>query len=112
MVENTQKMRRVIILPDDEKRKQQLQAKLAEYRERKKRRGSLFSAHAFYKLVVLERLLRDGKVVVGKMFKEMGESHKEDFDGFDFWDACEVIDDYCKTGGQNVSGGTGLPMVK
>lgn len=40
---------------------------------------------------------------------EMDDTYGTDFSVRDFNNACGVVDDYCKTGGKNVSGGTGLP---
>ncbi|MEK7503001.1 MAG: hypothetical protein AAB556_00990 [Patescibacteria group bacterium] len=100
----------ILVLPKDETRKQQLRKKLAEYR------GRIDPSHApetqmsaICKTTVLERLLRDGQVKTYDLSLEMAEMYGSGFDVNKFNNACGVIDDYCKTGGQNVSGGTGLP---
>ena len=40
--------------------------------------------------------------------REMAETYGSGFSVNDFQNACGVIEDYCKTGGQNLHGGTGL----
>lgn len=99
-----------LLLPDNETRKQQLKSKLVEYKER----VSLYRAPELQmgvicKITVLERLLQDGQVNTHELSREMFETYGSGFSVHAFNNACGVIDDYCKTGGKNTSGGTGLP---
>ncbi|MFH1780784.1 MAG: hypothetical protein ABH841_02170, partial [Candidatus Nealsonbacteria bacterium] len=64
-----------------------------------------------YKIVILERLLRDGQVKISELVREMSEIYAN-FNIDNFQDACAVIDDYCKTGGKNLFDGTGLPALE
>lgn len=97
----------VIVLPDDETRKQQLRDKLAEYKGRMHPyRAPELQMGTICKIAVLERLLADGKVVTWDLSREMAETYG--FNVNDFKNACGVIEDYCKTGGKNLHGGTGL----
>lgn len=99
----------IISLPSDEARRKQLQKKLEEYR------GRMQPYHApelqmenICKIAVLERLLRDGQVNAWDFSRELAEEYDSGFDSNDFSLACAIIDDYCKTGGANLRGETGL----
>lgn len=99
----------VIVFPEDETRKQQLRAKLVEYQGRMNPyRAPEMQMDTICKMVVLERLLRDGQVKTWDLSREMAETYGSGFDGNAFGNACGVIEDYCKTGGQNIHSGTGL----
>jgi len=60
------------------------------------------------KIAVLERLLEKKKVKTWDLSLELAEKYGSHFDEDDFNNACAVIKDYCKTGGKNVHGGTGI----
>ena len=99
----------VIELPDDETHKQQLRDKLEEYRGRlRPYRAPELQMSTICKIAVVERLLKDGRVVTWDLSRELATTYGSGFDGNDFRSACGVIEDYCKTGGQNLRGGTGL----
>ena len=103
----------IISLPDDKARQKQLQRKLKEYQERMQPyRAPELQMENICKIAVLERLLRDGQVNTWDFSLELAKEHGSEFNPYDFSLACAVIDDYCKTGGANLSGGTGLPSVK
>ena len=61
-----------------------------------------------YKIEILKALLEHGEVntydLSRKLHDRFGVLDVEKFNN-----ACGVIDDYIKTGGKNLSGGTGLP---
>jgi len=99
----------IITLPDNHARKQGLEAKLDEYRGRLNLDESLAEKmDTICKIAVLETLLREGKVVTWDLSQDLFAKYGEAFDIKQFNVACEVIIDYCDTGGQNVWGGTGL----
>ncbi|MBI1975038.1 MAG: hypothetical protein HYS57_01605, partial [Parcubacteria group bacterium] len=101
----------VIVLPDDETRKQQLRDKLTQYKGRVHpyRAPELqMNMDTICKIAVLERLLCDGQVSTWDLSREMAKTYGSGFDVNAFNNACGVIEDYCKTGGQNLRGGTGL----
>lgn len=107
----------VLVLPEDKVRVEQLRDKLEEYKKR-------LSAYdhpdlqlqldiGYYKVIILERLLENGWVNTRDFSFELAKKHGVSFNVEFFEKACAVIDDYCKTGGQNVHGGTGLlPQVE
>ena len=91
-----------------------LQDKLAEYKNRLKlqREEKPFKApESFtdtnYKIAILERLLLEGEVDTHDLSREL---HKKDkfVDATHFENACAVINDYVKTGGKHVRGGSGI----
>jgi len=101
------------VLLEDETRRKQLEDKLAEYRQRAMHKDVVFLAPEqkqgiLCKIEVLAELLRKGKVQTREFGRQLAKKYGS---GFDFR-ACNtafgVIDDYCKTGGANVVGGTGL----
>lgn len=99
----------VIVLPNDEMRKRQLEDKLKEYKGRKDpHRHPALQMDTICKIEVLERLLRDGKVVTWDLSREMAKTYGDSLDVDALDNACFVIEDYCKTGGKSIDGGTGL----
>ena len=101
----------VIVFPNDEMRKNQLCNKLVEYKTRlDPYRSPELQMSIICKITVLERLIIQGKIVTWDLYLEMAEVYGFCFNVHDFENACNVIKDYCTTGGQNVHGGTGLPV--
>ena len=99
----------VILLPNDETRKQQLRDKLVEYKKRMHPYAAPeLQMDTICKIAVLERLLRDGQVNILDLSWEMTETYKLGFDINAFNKACGAIEDYCNTGGVHTRGGTGL----
>ncbi len=107
-----------IKFPEDITKVKSLQEKLAEYKERlgtqmKKdphKVPELFT-DTNYKIAVLEKLLTDGEVNTYELSRELNEKYGG-FNVDDFNNACAVIEDYAKTGGKEVTGGTGLKFEK
>ncbi|MBT9144063.1 MAG: hypothetical protein DDT29_02477 [Dehalococcoidia bacterium] len=107
-----------IKFPEDITKVKSLQEKLAEYKERlgtqmKKdphKVPELFT-DTNYKIAVLEKLLTDGEVNTHELSRELNEKYGG-FNVDDFNNACAVIEDYAKTGGKEVTGGTGLKFEK
>lgn len=102
-----------------EERKGQLEAKLSEYRGRLDERPTMHPelqlirhSDAMYKITVLERLLKDGRISTWELSREMAKKLGSEFDARLFNRACAVISDYNQTGGANLSSGTGLPPAK
>ena len=88
-----------------------LRKKLAEYRGRLDySRAPELQMDTICKMTVLGWLLRDGQVDTWELSRQMATTSGSGFDPWAFTNACGVIEDYCKTGGQNVSGGS-LPTV-
>jgi hypothetical protein len=97
----------VIIRPTDPIRRKQLKLKLKEYRIRiAKHEGSIGSV---YKAEILSRLLRRGKVSTDKLRKKILKENGYVIEA-KFLNSCDVIRDYCLTGGRSVSRG-GLPDI-
>ncbi|HOX10819.1 MAG TPA: hypothetical protein P5323_04025 [Candidatus Moranbacteria bacterium] len=95
-----------------------LQGKLAEYKERlgaQMKEDPYKAPELFtdtnYKIAVLEKLLTDGEVNTHELSRELNEKYGG-FSVGDFDNACAVIEDYTKTGGKEVAGGTGLKFEK
>lgn len=102
----------IIVFPTDETRQQQLRNKLVEYRGRiHPYLAPERQMDTICKIVILERLLHDGRVNTGELSREMAKTHESSFDVNLFNNACHVIEDYCKTGGQNVYSGMGKKRV-
>ena len=100
----------ILVLTKNVSLEQKLCYKLQEY----KGRLHLFvhpelQMNIICKIAVLERLIRDRNVNTWELSIEMASTYGAAFSAHDFNNACGVIDDYNKTGGQNVFGGTGLP---
>lgn len=99
----------VLVKPTDPTRITRLWEKLAEYQGRiDPFRAPELQMDAICKRTVLLTLLRHGRVDTHKLSREMAEQFGSGFDPRAFDNACAVIEDYIKTGGQSVSGGTGL----
>lgn len=104
----------VIIL--SEERLPQLKVKLEEYKGRLDPHKHpdlqlLMHSDSMYKITVLERLISDGSVRTYDLSLEMAEKLGGNFDVELFDKACAVVEDYCKTGGKNLKGGSGLPRI-
>lgn len=98
-----------IVLPIDESRLQQLRDKCAEYRARVDPSVEpKDQMSALCKRTVLLNLLLKGEVETDEIRERMRKVHGDTFDAKAFANACGVIDDYCRTGGVNVRGGTSL----
>ena len=112
-----------LILPEDEKKVNQLRRKLIEYATRveyyKKSLEkenpfmhpelieSLYKQSSEYsKLAVLSELLLNRKLDTYIFSLELQK--EKAFNIKNYNNACGVIDDYCKTGGENCWSGTGL----
>lgn len=99
----------VIVLPEDETKKEQLRQKLEEYRTRLEPLGAPeMQMDTICKIAVLERLLRDSQVNTWDLSREMSKTYGHSLDHHAFNVACGVVADYVKTGGENLRGGTGL----
>lgn len=93
----------VIVLPEDETHKQQLREKLKEYRGRlHPHRAPESQMGIICKITVMERLFRDGRVVMWDLYRELVTTYGSGFDVNAFSNACGVIESYCKTSGQNL----------
>lgn len=98
-----------IVLPKDETRLQQLRDKYAEYRARiDPNRDPKDQMGALCKRTVLANLLSEGEVETDEIRERMRKVHGDTFDERAFANACGVIDDYCRTGGAHIRGGTGF----
>lgn len=107
-----------INFPEDINIVKALQKKLSEYKERlsaeiKKDpyKAPEFFIDTNYKIAILEKLLINGEVNTYELSKELNKK----FGGLDietFKNACSIIKDYAETGGENISGGTGLKFEK
>jgi hypothetical protein len=104
----------VIQEPKDADIAKKLPGKLEEYKQRlsslaKENRdiNSKAVKDTVYKIGILESLLQTSPVVTYKLAAKLEEQYGElDLDIFK--NACAVVDDYCRTGGKSVRGGTGL----
>lgn len=90
-------------LPDDADRVQQLRNKLQEYKQRP-------SEEARYKSLVLERILKETEVSTVELASYVEAEVGQPFNRFLFYECCNVIDDYCKSGGSRTILGSGLPQ--
>lgn len=109
----------IIKLPEDPNMRGALEKKLAEYVERATCLIRRYPEIEFdelnrfnpsvYKLAILEKLLRDGEINTDRFLVEL-QMKKHDIDPGFYQDSAFVIRDYCETGGENVIGGTGLPL--
>ncbi|HEB47227.1 MAG TPA: hypothetical protein ENI22_02050 [Candidatus Pacearchaeota archaeon] len=110
-----------IVLPEDELGRRTLKNKLDEYKGRLEeiinqnlnmhpeliRKISVKSGGLGYRIDILESLLKNRELDTYQFSLEL---NKKDgfFDAESYNTAAAIIDDYCKTGGKNVKGGTGL----
>jgi hypothetical protein len=110
-----------ITLPENPEIIKAFQYKYKEYKERldkqiqdNPRKGPEFFAATKYKLIMIEKLLLEGELDGPELSKEItsrpGPAPVFDFEAFN--NAYMVIEDYVKTGGKNVSGGTGFGIEK
>jgi hypothetical protein len=98
-----------ITLQGNHPRKEQLERKLMEYRERlEPLKPPAPQMDTICKIAVLEALLSDNRLNTHDLSQELFQKYGKLFDLKIFDVACSVIIDYCDTGGQNVWGGTGL----
>lgn len=97
-----------ILLPTTPERVDQLQKKLEEYKSRVNDSARELNSQvdARHKAFVLERLLKEKKIVVSTLMEKI--KRESWFNNEDLENALAVISDYCKTGGRNIAGGTGL----
>ncbi|MBI3282813.1 hypothetical protein HYZ70_01925 [Candidatus Curtissbacteria bacterium] len=101
-----------IVLPDDKTRIQQLRTKLKEYKNRlDPYKAPELQMNTLCKIEVLSELLAQGRVETWDFSRKLADKYGTGFSTMGFQAACAVIDDYCKTGGKNLQGGTGLPGV-
>lgn len=108
-----------IVLPEE--RRGQLTAKLAEYRERIEKDDRKFQHPDLLltlgdsttaKIIILERLLRDGQVNTRELMGELRDRLGDLYNPFTLIQPILVINDYCQTGGAHAEGGTGLPQIE
>lgn len=109
----------VIRLPRDKKRITELKAKLAEYQARRAKHLARMDAYkapeiwfdtdSEHKTAVLSELLKTGRVGTWALSRRLIKKFGQHFDVCAYDRACNVIADYCETGGAHVHGGTGLP---
>lgn len=99
-----------IELPKDEVVVQKLRDKLAEYNERlmKSFKAPEAEMDTVCKIEVLKTLLEEGVVDIPALEHKMEEEYGTGFSERAFMNACGVIEDYTKTGGAHLYGGTGL----
>ncbi|MEK9134808.1 MAG: hypothetical protein AAB451_00665 [Patescibacteria group bacterium] len=104
----------VLVLPEDKKRQNQLKIKLAEYKKRLDPYCPPWvemQMDTICKKTVLEQLLKNGQIKTWDISLEMAKTYGSGFNVDLFNNACGVIEGYCKTGGANLRGGTGLAKV-
>ncbi len=92
---------RLLRITDEPVRVEQLQRKLDEYRRRE-------TEEAVYKAVILDRLLREKELEVADLAGHVEARLGARFDRVLFNECCNVIDDYCRTGGVKTVLGSGL----
>lgn len=102
-----------IVLPEE--RRAQLEAKLLEYKGRLDQQQHpdlqlMLGSDSMGKIVVLERLLRDGSVDTRALMGELRDRFGDMYNPLHLVGPISVINDYCLTGGVNTySGETGEP---
>lgn len=108
-----------IVLPEE--RREQLTAKLAQYQGRIEEDDRKFQHpdlrltlgdDTTSKIVILERLLRDGQVNTRELMGELRDRLGDMYNPLTLIQPILVIYDYCQTGGAHAAGGTGLPLVE
>ncbi|MFH1801515.1 MAG: hypothetical protein ABH804_01640 [archaeon] len=115
--------------PEDETRAEQLRLKKIEYARRIKRNKRILSedtnchpelikkilkgSQNYINLIILSTLQRRKKIDTYNFSLELAERgliiNSESIEKYD--EACDIVRDYCETGGRNVRGGTGLPKL-
>lgn len=99
----------VILLSHDKQRVELLKKKLEEYRTRSNPFAPPESQmDNLMKIDVLGLLLTEGRVDTWDFSRKLAERYGTSYDPRAYGNACAVIEDYCKTGGANTFGGTGL----
>lgn len=102
----------VIILPNDDVLVARLRLKLEEYITRiDPFHAPELQLSTHLKIETLETLLNNHTVDTRKLSLELAEKYGEIFDIALFNNTCDIINDYVKTGGKNLKGGTGLPNL-
>ena len=94
----------------DESLRPILERKLEEYRLRNsagRYKDPNADMDAVLKAEVLERVLKS-PVDAWALSREMAQKYGNAYSPEVFANACAVIDEYCKTGGKGIEGGTGL----
>lgn len=111
-MQNIQNESPTIELPDREGVKENLEAKLREYKERLEMHSTdeYIVTNSIYKIAIIEELLKNGKVKTWKLSRKLNRKHGC-VDDAQFVSACHVIADYCRTGGRHVHGGTGFYKI-
>lgn len=108
-----------IVLPEE--RREQLTIKLAEYKGRIEKDDRRFQHPDFRlmvgddattKILILERLLKDGRVNTRELMGELRDRLGDMYNPLTLIQPILVINDYCQTGGAHASGGTGLPQIE
>jgi hypothetical protein len=98
---------KVIILKTDRELRAKLERKLDEYKRRFKEDDPALVQDARHKAMILEKVLKNGRVNVNEIKGEMKSLSWFDDDDFD--NAVDVINEYCEVGGRGkLHGGTGL----
>ncbi|NIM47487.1 MAG: hypothetical protein GTN40_05030 [Candidatus Aenigmarchaeota archaeon] len=67
-----------------------------------------------FKMEIPKRLLEEGRVSIKGLIRDLEGKFDFKFDSFymeAFYRTFVVIEDYIKTGGKNIIGGTGLPRI-
>ncbi|MFA5932609.1 MAG: hypothetical protein WCV81_04840 [Microgenomates group bacterium] len=107
-----------IVLPEE--RREQLTAKLTEYRgriEKDDRRYQhpdlrlILEDDTTSKIIILERLLRDGQINTRELMGELQDRLGDSYNPLTLIQPILVINDYCQTGGTHTAAGTGLPQI-
>ncbi len=88
--------------------REQLIGKLAEYKSRIGHPDHNPQRLA-YKIAIFEQLVSNGEVNIPQLESELRASQGANFNAEFFETARSVAEDYLKTGGKNLFGGTGLP---
>lgn len=103
-----------LILPTDPKRIEQLRAKSKEYHARLDTYAEARTPAAAWgticKIAVLDTLLEKGRIEFDEVMQLVLKQNSAAVAKLD--SAFNVIEDYCLTGGLNVSGGTGFPPAE
>ena len=99
----------VITLPDDADLRSRLERKLEEYQIRVQDHpfSLRIALDSEYKSILIEELLEHGKVATWKVCNELAKKYSY-VDSIYFVNACAVINAYCRDGGKELIGGTGL----